>query len=278
MTDPLTEDELTAEVLSRLEGTPDPRLREIVQAAVRHLHAFAREVRLTDAEWLVGIQFLTAVGQMCDDKRQECILLSDTLGLSSLVDLITHGADEQATESTILGPFYSTGAPWREAGASIAEDDPGDPTLVSGTVRSTDGTPLPGAVLDIWQTSSNGMYAVQDNDQPEGNLRGRFRSGPDGGYAFRTVRPVSYSIPDDGPVGRLLRACGRHPWRASHVHAIVSAEGHVPVTTHIFDRENEYLESDTVFGVKQSLIEDFVPQPDGSFAVHRDFVLRRSAG
>ena len=137
---------------------------------------------------------------------------------------------------------------------------------MSGTVRSTDGTPLPGAVLDIWQTASNGMYAVQDHDQPEGNLRGRFRSGPDGSYAFRTTRPVSYSIPDDGPVGRLLRACGRHPWRASHIHAIVSADGHVPVTTHIFDRENEYLESDTVFGVKESLIEDFVPQPDGSFA------------
>jgi protocatechuate 3,4-dioxygenase beta subunit len=278
MPEPFTEDQLTAEVLSRLEATPDPRLREVVRAAVRHLHAFAREVALTEAEWLAGIQFLTAIGQISDDKRQEFILLSDTLGLSSLVDLINHGGDELSTESTILGPFYSTGAPWRETGESIAEDDPGAPTLVSGTVRSTDGTPLPGAVLDIWQTASNGMYAVQDHDQPEGNLRGRFRGGPDGSYAFRTIRPVSYSIPDDGPVGRLLRACGRHPWRASHIHAIVSADGHVPVTTHIFDRENEYLESDTVFGVKESLIEDFVPRPDGSFLVHRDFVLRRTPG
>ncbi len=275
LTGPVTEDELTAKVVARLDTTPDPRLREVVQAAVRHLHAFAREVGLTEAEWLAGIQFLTAVGQMSDDRRQEFILLSDTLGLSSLVDIVAHGADEHATESTILGPFYVPGAPWRELGDSIAEsDDAGAPTQVTGSVRSVDGSPLRGAVLDIWQTASNGLYAVQDDAQPDGNLRGRFRPADDGRYGFWTVRPVSYAIPDDGPVGRLLRACGRHPWRAAHIHAIVSAADHLPVTTHIFDRDNEYLESDTVFGVKGSLIEDFVPQPDGSYLVQHDFVLR----
>jgi len=274
MPEPLTEDELTAEVVARLETTPDPRLREITQAAVRHLHAFAREVRLTEAEWLAGIGFLTAVGHMCDDKRQEFILLSDTLGLSSLVDIVAHRADEHATESTILGPFYFPGAPWREFGDTIAESDDGAPTLVTGFVRSVDGTALGGAVLDIWQTASNGLYAVQEDAQPTGNMRGRFRADGHGRYAFRTVRPVSYAVPDDGPVGQLLRACGRHPWRAAHIHAIVSAEGHRSVTTHIFDRDNEYLESDTVFGVKDSLIEDFVPQADGSYLVQHDFVLR----
>ncbi|MGH8823884.1 MAG: intradiol ring-cleavage dioxygenase [Jiangellaceae bacterium] len=275
MPGPLTEDQLTAEVVARLDTTRDPRLREIVQAAVRHLHAFAREVGLSESEWLAGIGFLTAVGQMCDDKRQEFILLSDTLGLSSLVDIVAHGADEHATESTILGPFYLSGAPWREYGDTIVEsDDDGGPTLVTGRVRSVDGSPLRGAVLDVWQTATNGLYAVQEDAQPAGNLRGRFRATDDGRYAFRTVRPVSYAIPDDGPVGRLLRACGRHPWRAAHIHAIVSADGHRPVTTHIFDRDNEYLESDTVFGVKDSLIEDFEPQPDGSYLVEHDFVLR----
>jgi catechol 1,2-dioxygenase len=275
MPGPLTEDELTAEVVARLETTPDPRLREIIQGAVRHLHAFTREVGLTEAEWLAGVGFLTAVGQMCDDRRQEFILLSDTLGLSSLVDIVAHGADEHATESTILGPFYVPGSPWRESGETIAEsDDTGAPTLVTGAVRSLDGTSLGGAVLDVWQTASNGLYAVQDDAQPDGNMRGRFRADGGGRYAFRTVRPVSYSVPDDGPVGRLLRACGRHPWRAAHIHAIVSAEGHRSVTTHIFDRDNAYLESDTVFGVKDSLIEDFVPQADGSYLVQHDFVLR----
>jgi catechol 1,2-dioxygenase len=257
-----TEQQLTDEVLRRLEAAPDPRLREVMLALVRHLHAFAREVRLTEAEWLAGIRFLTATGQLCDDSRQEFILLSDTLGLSSLVEAINHGTDGGATESTILGPFYVAGAPVREYGESIAIVDEGEPLVVSGTVRSADGTPLAGAVLDVWQTAANGLYNTQDPEQPEWNLRGRFRTGADGRYRFATVRPVSYSIPDDGPVGTLLRDTGRHPWRAAHVHAIVSADGYRPVTTHIFDAEDPYLDSDTVFGVKDSLIYRFEPVDD----------------
>jgi catechol 1,2-dioxygenase len=256
------EEWLTAEVVGRLAATPDPRLREVMTALVRHLHAFAREVRLTESEWLAGIRFLTATGQLCDERRQEFILLSDTLALSSLVDAIAHADSAEATESTILGPFYRSGAPRREYGESIALVSGGEPVVVSGTVRSLDGTPLPGAVLDIWQTAPNGLYDVQDPDQPQWNLRGRFTTRSDGGYRFVTVRPVSYSIPDDGPVGTLLRRTGRHPWRAAHIHAIVSAAGHRPVTTHIFDADDPYLDSDTVFGVKPSLIRTFERRDD----------------
>jgi catechol 1,2-dioxygenase len=270
----MTED-LTAEVLARLDAAPDPRLREVLQAAVRHLHAFAREVRLTPDEWMVGIEFLTAIGRITTDERQEFILLSDTMGLSSLVEAIAHAGDGRATESTVLGPFYVPDAPWRAAGESIAVADPGGgPVVVRGRVLSTDGTPLPGAVLDVWQAATNGLYDVQDSAQPKGNMRGRFRTDEDGGYVFGTSRPVSYAIPDDGPVGRLLRASGRHPWRAAHIHVIASADDHHPVTTHLFDAANEYLDSDTVFGVRDSLVKEFTPQPDGRLLVTHDFVLR----
>ncbi len=269
--------ELTAEVLGRLDAAPDPRLREVLQAAVRHLHGFATEVRLTPSEWVAGIGFLTEVGHLSDDRRQEFILLSDTLGLSSLVETLAHEQPDGATESTILGPFYRPDAPWRELGDSIAVDDPGGvPALVRGRVRSTDGEPLAGAVLDVWQTASNGRYDVQDPDQPPGNMRGRFRAAADGSFTFRTSRPVSYPIPDDGPVGRLLRASGRHPWRAAHIHVIVTAEGHEPVTTHLFDAENPYLDSDTVFGVRAGLVDRFRPGADGTMLVEHDFVLRRT--
>jgi protocatechuate 3,4-dioxygenase beta subunit len=276
-------DELTAEVLRRLDAAPDPRLREVLRAAVRHLHGFAREVNLTPAEWAAGIAFLTAVGHTTTDERQEFILLSDTLGLSSFVETIAHPTADGATEATVLGPFHVPGAPWRANGDTIAVSDPGGtPALVRGTVRSTDGGPLAGAVLDVWQTASNGRYDVQDPEQPRGNMRGRFRTGADGSYAVRTSRPVRYAVPDDGPVGALLRASGRHPWRAAHLHVIVSADGHRPVTTHLFDAANEYLDSDTVFGVRGSLVKDFVPQPDGTLLVEHDFVLRpagpRTAG
>jgi protocatechuate 3,4-dioxygenase beta subunit len=264
--------ELTREVLDRVEAAPDARLREVLQAAVRHLHGFAREVGLTPAEWLAGIEFLTAVGRLSDERRQEFILLSDTLGLSSLVETIAHPVDA-ATEATVLGPFYVPDAPWRAAGDSIAVADPGGtPTVVRGQVRGS--TPLAGAVLDVWQCASNGLYDVQDPEQPRGNMRGRFRTDADGGFVFRTSRPVSYTIPDDGPVGVLLRATGRHPWRAAHIHVIVSADGHEPVTTHLFDAADSYLDSDAVFGVRASLIKEFVMQPDGSALVEHDFVLR----
>ncbi|HEX6468486.1 MAG TPA: intradiol ring-cleavage dioxygenase [Streptosporangiaceae bacterium] len=275
---------LTAEVLSRLDSTPDPRLREIMRALVRHLHAFTREVALTDEEWLAGVKFLTATGQMCDDTRQEFILLSDTLGLSMLVDEINHGAGETATESTVLGPFYVAGAPLREYGESIVLADDAPRAVVSGVVRGTDGKPIPGALLDIWQTATNGLYDVQDPSQPPYNLRGRFHARDDGSYRFVTVRPAPYPIPDDGPVGGLLRATDRHPWRAAHIHAIVSADGYRPVTTHIFPDDSPYLDSDAVFGVKDSLVRRFVRRDDPGeaarlgvdppyFTVDHDFVL-----
>ncbi len=273
----MTQDELTDEVVARLEATPDQRLREVMQALVRHLHAFATEVSLTDEEWMRGIVFLTQTGQMCDGARQEFILLSDTLGLSSLVDLVNHGGeDPSATEPTILGPFYVPESPWRANGESMVEyEDGGEPAVLRGHVRSTDGRPLAGAVVDVWQNAATGFYAVQQPDaQPSTNLRGRYRTDDDGRFEVRTVRPVPYPIPDDGPVGKLLGWTGRHPWRAAHIHVIAGADGHVPVTTHIFDRASDYLDSDTVFGVKGSLVRDFVAGPDGVLVCSHDIVLR----
>lgn len=276
--DRMTEEQLTDEVLGRLEATPDPRLREVMQALVRHLHAFAREVRLTDEEWLQGVRFLTATGDITDAVRQEFILLSDTLGLSSLVDLINHADVESlATEPTILGPFYVPESPWREFGASMVEyDDGGEAAILRGVVRDEDGAPIPGAVLDVWQNAATGFYAVQQPDeQPATNLRGRYRADDEGRFEIRTVRPVPYPIPDDGPVGRLLQATGRHQWRAAHIHLKATADGFTPLTTHIFDRASDYLDSDTVFGVKDSLIEEFVPGPDGVLVCEHDVVLTR---
>lgn len=274
----MTEGQLTDEVVHRIQATPDARLREVMTALVHHLHAFATQVRLTDDEWLAGVRFLTATGHITDDVRQEFILLSDTLGLSSLVDIINHSdVDTLATEPTILGPFYVPESPWREFGASIVEyEDGGEAALLRGTVRDEDGTGIPGAVVDIWQNAATGFYAVQQPGvQPATNLRGRFRTDDDGRYEVRTVRPVPYPIPDDGPVGKLLQATGRHQWRAAHVHVKASAEGFVPLTTHVFDRRSDYLDSDTVFGVKDSLIEDFVPGDDGVLICGHDIVLAR---
>ncbi len=273
---PMTEHTLTGEVIRRLVATPDERLRTVMQALVRHLHAFVTEVRLTDAEWAAGIRFLTEVGQLSDQSRQEFVLLSDTLGVSTLVDLVNHGGeDEQLTETTILGPFYVPDSPWRDLGASMVDyDDGGEPAVLRGTVRSLSGQPIAGATLDVWQNAATGYYAVQQPDvQPATNLRGRYRSDADGRFHIRTVRPVPYPIPDDGPVGKLAAATGRHPWRAAHIHAIVSANGYLPVVTHVFDSQSDYLDSDAVFGVKQSLIRDFVPDEEGVLECEHDFVL-----
>jgi catechol 1,2-dioxygenase len=275
----MTEGDLTAEVLRRLEATPDPRLREVMTSLVTHLHAFAREVRLTDEEWMTGIRFLTDAGHITDAVRQEFILLSDTLGLSSLVDLINHGADEPGpTEPTILGPFYVPGSPERAFGESMVEyADGGEPAVLVGRVLAPDGSPIAGSQLDVWQNAATGFYAVQQPDeQPATNLRGRYTTDAEGRFRIRTVRPVPYPIPDDGPVGRLLTETGRHQWRAAHVHLIVSAAGFEPVVTHVFDRASAYLDSDTVFGVKDSLIRDFVPGADGVLVCEHDVVLRNA--
>jgi hydroxyquinol 1,2-dioxygenase len=254
-----TEDDITAEVLRRLEGTPDARLREIMLALTRHLHAFVKEVTLTEREWFDAIRFLTETGRMCDDRRQEFILLSDTLGVSMVVDLLDHRKRDGATESTVFGPFHRDGAPEMPQGGNIApRDTQGTPAIVSGRVLDLAGNPIAGARLDVWQADSSGLYDSQYADPDELHMRGLFRTDSEGRYVVRTVRPVYYAIPSDGPVGRMLRATNRHPWRPAHVHFVVSADGYEPVTTHIFDSADPYLESDTVFAVKDSLICDFL--------------------
>ena len=255
----MTAEQLTDVVLERYASTPDPRLREILTGLIRHLHDFARDVRLTEEEWIRGVLFLTATGQISDDKRQEMILLSDNLGLSSLVNLISEGVPEGATETTVLGPFYVEGTPLLALGESIAKRrKPDDETLViQGHVRGVDGAVLPHAEIEVWQTDTNGMYDIQDPEAPENNLRGRYRADEDGYYRIDTIRPTAYPIPTDGPVGDLLRATARHPWRPAHVHAIVSKPGYRRLTTHLFDSEDKYLDSDVVFAVKENLIKEF---------------------
>lgn len=281
------ETNITERVLRSLEQTPDPRLKTIMTSLIRHLHAFIREVELTEAEWFQAIQFLTRVGQMCDDKRQEFILLSDTLGVSMLVDAINHRAVGNATESTVLGPFYRPGAPELPPGASISRDGRGEPAVITGRVLSTSGTPLANALLDVWEGADNGLYEQQDPNQPDMNLRGRFRTDVQGRYKIVAIKPVSYPIPDDGPVGEMLRALGRHPYRPAHIHFIVSADGHVPVTTHLFARGDPYLDSDAVFGTKDSLVVDFIRHDSAEEAARHgvkapfyiaeyDFVLKRA--
>tara|TARA_B110000503_G_C7135905_1_gene408771 strand:+ start:680 stop:1516 length:837 start_codon:yes stop_codon:yes gene_type:complete len=271
-----TENELTAEVIASFSNTPDPRLKTIMESLVKHLHMFAKDVRLTDEEWFAGIKFLTDSGDMCSDVRQEFILLSDTLGLSSLVDLMNHAkGNDLATEPTILGPFHVQGSPFMDNGASIVKRSltDGEPAIVRGRVLDIEGNPVVGAVIDVWQTDANGKYDIQDSSDVAGNLRGRFKSDADGRYEFKTIRPVPYPIPADGPVGKMLRSVNRHEWRAAHIHAIVEAAGFTSVTTHIFDKDSDFLDSDTVFGVKGSLIKTFIKQNDGVLLLDHDFIL-----
>jgi len=253
-----TEDDITAAVLARFAATPDPRLRQIMLGLIKHLHQFVKEVELTEAEWFQAIEILTEAGKMCSDKRQEFILFSDTLGVSMVVDLVSHRKPEGATESTVFGPFHRLGSPDLPAGGNIAHRDTvGIPTLVGGRVLDLAGKPIAGAVLDVWQTQSNGLYDSQDTNPNELHMRGKFRTDGEGRYLIRTVRPVNYPIPSDGPVGAMLKATGRHPMRPAHIHFVVTADGYEGVTTHIFDRTDPYLESDAVFAVKDSLICDF---------------------
>lgn len=255
-----TEEQITRNVLESMAQAANPRLKTVAASLIRHLHAFIREVEPGEKEWLAAIQFLTRAGQMCDEKRQEFILLSDVLGVTMLVDAINHRSPGAATESTIFGPFYRVGAQELPAGATISQDNRGEPVVVTGYVRSTDGTPIPNALLDIWETNENGLYDQQDPAQPEMNLRGKFRTNDDGYYCFVGIKPVSYPIPDDGPVGQLLRALGRHPFRPAHIHLLISAPGFVSLTTHLFVKGDPYLNSDAVFGTKDSLVVDFVHQ------------------
>ena len=248
--------EHTERVLASFGGD-DARLAEIIRAAVRHLHAFAEEVGLSREEWLAGIRFLTAVGQRCDEARQEFILLSDTLGLSMLLEMLAAPPAPGATEPTVLGPFYVNDAAEHESGSSIVTsvDTGGSPLVVHGTVRDTAGRLIAGATVDVWQVQPDGRYDIE-TDPAARNLRARLRTGADGGFRFRTVRPVDYTIPGDGPVGAMLRASGRHPWRPAHIHFMVNAERHRPLVTHLFDAASPYLDSDAVFAVRPSLVTD----------------------
>jgi catechol 1,2-dioxygenase len=257
-------------------------------SVVTHLHAIVKEVEPTFEEWAFAIDFLTRTGKICDDKRQEFILLSDTLGVSMLVDAINHRRNSAATDSTVLGPFHVAGAPHLQMGDSISLDGKGEPLYMSGHVLNEAGTPIEGALLDVWQTSYDGFYDVQDERQPAMNLRGQFVTGTDGRYFFRSVKPASYPIPSDGTVGTMLAALGRHPMRPAHVHFIVSAPGYQSVTTHVFVDGDPYLDSDAVFGVKESLIVPFVRHDEPSkaeqlglgnpfYTAEYDFVLVRTA-
>jgi len=247
--------------VASFDGADDERLRRLAQVLTRHLHAFATEVGLTQGEWEEGIRILTETGHITDDRRQEFILWSDTLGLSMLVDALANPLPSGATESTVLGPFYVPGSPLRPYGASIAEEAAGAPAWVHGKVLDLDGGPIAGAELDVWQNGDDRLYAVQNPETPEDHLRGRFTTRDDGSYAFLAVRPVPYTIPADGPVGKMLSTTGRHPWRPAHVHMIVRAPGYRTLATHIFDRESEYLGSDAVFAVKPSLLREFARRP-----------------
>ena len=257
-----TEEGSAEVVAASFADTPDPRLKQVLTSLVQHLHAFVKDVELTEAEWGVAIDFLTRTGHMSNEVRQEFILLSDVLGVSMLVETINHRTGGTSTESTVLGPFHLVESPKRELGDDINLDRKGTPCLVSGRVTGPDGEPLAGAVVDVWQTNEDGFYDVQQPDiQPPGNLRGLFTTDADGRFWFRSVVPRYYPIPDDGPVGQLLAATGRHPNRPAHLHFIASAPGYRPVTTHVFVADSPYLDSDAVFGVKESLIRE-VPEVD----------------
>lgn len=270
--DELTEETLTAAVVAQIKAS-DPRVQQVVSGLVRHLHAFLREVEPSEEEWLRGIDFLTRTGQKCDERRQEFILLSDALGVTALVDAINHRAGEDVTASTVTGPFY-TPSPALQNGAIIAcgpEWERGDWTLVHGSVCDAAGQPLAGAHVEVWQADDAGRYDSQDEQQPAMNLRGTFTTDEQGRYWFRTVKPCSYPVPVDGPVGELFAATGRHPMRPAHIHFKVAAPGYKRLTTHVFVEGDEYLASDAVFGVKGSLIATFERNESSELAARYGF-------
>jgi len=259
------ENTITGAVLDRIKDAGDPRIKQVSEALVRHMHAFVREVRPTQSEWEQGIDFLTRTGQMCDDKRQEFILLSDTLGVSMLVDAINHPVPEGATETTVLGPFYVQAAPSKQLGEDISGDMKGDAMIVTGSVSSPDGTPLANATVDVWHSDDDGYYDVQQLDKiGDLAMRARFHTDAAGKFHFWSIKPAAYPIPHDGPVGQMLEAQGRHPWRPAHVHFMIAAPGYEQLVTHVFVAGDQYLDSDVVFGVKDSLIREFAQKPPGS--------------
>ncbi|NKM83737.1 6-chlorohydroxyquinol-1,2-dioxygenase [Rhizobium laguerreae] len=253
-----TEERSVEAVNSRMGQGVDPRLAEVMESLVKHLHAFAKDISLTQEEWELAIHFLTRTGHLCHDERQEFILLSDTLGLSMLVDAINNRHPPGATENTVFGPFHVEGAPVRQMGEKISLDGKGESCLFIGRVLDLDGNPIERARIDVWSDNSDGFYDVQQPDiQPKWNNRGIFVTGADGAYSFVGIKPVSYPIPDDGPVGQMLASLGRHPYRPAHTHYLITASGYQKLVTHTFVGDDPYLESDTVFGVKNSLVAPF---------------------
>ncbi|HUN91746.1 MAG TPA: intradiol ring-cleavage dioxygenase [Burkholderiaceae bacterium] len=285
----IDEKTITPAFLARIEGCGNPRLKQVLSSLVTHLHDFAREVRLTEAELMEGIRFLTATGQKCNDRRQEFILLSDTLGLSMLVVAMNHAHGAGVTESTVFGPFHTEDAPHARQGADIARGAPGTPLFVEARVRSLSGAPVAGAEVDVWQADDDGLYDVQRTELgSQRRARGVLRADADGVVRFRSIAPTAYPVPTDGPVGELLVATGRHPWRPAHVHFMIRADGYETLVTHLFRDGDPYLDSDAVFGVRSSLIGDFVRHdagtaPDGTrmagpfYTLKHDFVLAPAA-
>jgi catechol 1,2-dioxygenase len=274
-------------VTGRNRNAKNDRLKQVMEVVTRKMHEAVKEIEPTQDEWLEAILFLTRTGQICNEWRQEFILLSDVLGVSMLVDAINNRKPSGASESTVLGPFHVDGAPQLAMGANICLDQKGEDMFIHGRILDTSGSPIEGAVIDVWQANDEGFYDVQQQGiQPDFNLRGVFRTGPDGRYWFRAVKPKYYPIPDDGPVGQLLNKLGRHPYRPAHLHYIIKAKGFDALVTHIFDPDDPYINSDAVFGVKESLLADFkrthdtVRARDYGFAgdfwdVEHDFVLAR---
>jgi hydroxyquinol 1,2-dioxygenase len=283
----VTEENLTDVALERWKDIPDPRLRQVMQSLIRHLHGFVREIEPTQQEWATAIDWLTRTGQMCSQKRQEFILASDVLGVSMLVDAINHRRPGEATPSTVEGPFHVPDAPSIANGGDMAQGAPGIACFVAGSVRGLDGEPVSGAVLDLWQTDGEGLY--EDQRQTQGPwMRGLYRSQPDGSFVIRTVAPIAYTIPMDGTVGELMNRTNIGHMRPAHIHFAVSAPGYHECITHLFQRGDEFIESDVVYGVKEALIVDFVKQPPGKaptgetmstpfYEVRYDFVLQKKS-
>jgi hydroxyquinol 1,2-dioxygenase len=275
--------DFTKSVLKRWEDIPDPRLREVMQSAIKHLHGFVSDVKPTGAEWFKAIQFLTAIGHKCDDKRQEFILASDVMGVSMLVDDINNRRVQGATPSTVEGPFHIPDAPEVAHGADMAKGAPGIPCFVSGTVRGLNGEPIGGAILDLWQTDGEGLYEEQRRTA-EPWMRGIYRSKPDGSYSIRTVAPISYTIPMDGPIGEFFGRTTMSHMRPAHIHFAISAPGYHGVVTHLFQKGDKFIDNDVVYGVKAPLVVEFVKRPPGKapngdtvdtefYEVKYDFVL-----
>ena len=259
----VTQDNITDVFLGYFGENTDPRLKEVMTSLAKHVHAFIKETGLTHAEWEKGIAFLEWAGEISDKERHEFVLLSDVLGVSSLVDMIN--SVPGGTSSSVLGPFHISGSPAIPFGFDMKRHYEGDVLLATGVIRNREGEPISGATLDIWQTAPNGLYSSQDPEQDTYSFHGIQTTGADGRYGFTTVKPVSYTVPTDGPVGDILNATGRHPWRPSHLHFIVKAEGYRTLVSEVFPDDDPYLDQDTVFGVREDLVMTYVEQPAGTF-------------